>query len=185
MGTLTGENPTVHAISTAQTGQSVDFVKLFNPANKEQKANLVASATYDIQVNPAIDLTRDSIRQQSGKDISQEDPLTVIGAPPCTVFSPMQNINQKHHIEEGMDLLIFATQKYWDQIERGTFFLHEHAATASCWNTECIMQLGLPPLRRQEVRTHSPTHQDDVFQEFLRRVRRALWIVKNSFEIGS
>ena len=69
------------------------------------------------------------------------------------MFSPMQNINQKHQIgetwerkkQEGMDLLIFATQCYWDQIERGMFFLHEHRATASSWNTECIMQLMAHP----------------------------------------
>ena len=70
---LTGENPIIHSISTAQTGQSVDFVELFNPANfKEQRANLIAGATYDIQVNPAIDLTRDSIRQQVREDINRK-----------------------------------------------------------------------------------------------------------------
>ena len=29
---------------------------------------------------------------------------------------------------------------YWDQIERGMFFLHKHP-TASSWNVECVMQL--------------------------------------------
>ena len=36
---LTGENPIVHSISTAQTGQSVDFVELFNPANFKDQAS--------------------------------------------------------------------------------------------------------------------------------------------------
>ena len=102
-------------------------MELFNPGNfKEQKSSLVAGGTYDVQVNPAIDLTRDSIWQQVRKDIERKDPLILLGAPPCTVFSLMQNINQKHHVgeawekkkQEGMDLLIFATQCYWDQIER-------------------------------------------------------------------
>ena len=104
-------------------------------------------------MTPVIDLTRDSIRQQVRKDSNQEDPLIVLGAPPCTVFSPMQNINRKHHIgetwerkkQEGMDLLIFASQCYWDQIERGMLFLHEHLATASSWNMDCIMQLMAHP----------------------------------------
>ena len=57
--------------------------------------------------------------------IAKEDPMILIVAPPCTVFSPMQNINQKHQqgpaweqkYQEGCDMLQFASQCYWDQIE--------------------------------------------------------------------
>ena len=84
---LTGESLTIQAITTAPTDQSVDFVELFNPGNfKEQKSSLIAGGTYDVRVNPAIDLTRDSVRQQVRKDIEKEDPLILLGAPPCTVF---------------------------------------------------------------------------------------------------
>ena len=151
---LTGESLTIQAITTNPADQSVDFVELFNPGNfKEQKSSLVAGGTYDVRVNPAIDLTRDSVRQQVRKDIEREDPLILLGAPPCTVFSPMQNINQKHHIgeawekkkQDGMDLLLFATQCYWDQIERGMFFLHEHPATASSWGMTALQELEAYP----------------------------------------
>ena len=151
---LTGESLTIQAITNTQADQSVDFVELFNPGNfKEQKSSLVAGGTYDVRVNPAIDLTRDSVRQQVRKDIEREDPLILLGAPPCTVFSPMQNINQKHHIgdawekkkQDGIDLLLFATQCYWDQIERGMFFLHEHPAAASCWGMNALQELEAYP----------------------------------------
>ena len=151
---LTGESLTIQAITGNQTDQSVDFVELFNPGNfKEQKFSLVAGGTYDVHVNPAIDLTRDSVRQQVRKDIEREDPLILLGAPPCTLFSPMQNINQKHHIgdawerkkQEGIELLIFAAQCCWDQIERGMFFLHEHPATASSWSMDVVRELEAHP----------------------------------------
>ena len=151
---LTGESSVIQAISTTQTDQVVDFVELFNPGNfKQQKSSLVAGGTYDVHVNPAIDLTRDSIRQQVRQDIAKEDPLILLGAPPCTVFSPMQNINQKHHIgeawekkkREGLELLYFAIQCYWDQIERGMFFLHEHPATASSWVMDVVKELEAHP----------------------------------------
>ena len=69
--------------------------------------------------------------------MAREGPLVVPGAPPCTVFSSMQNINQKHHdalewqnrCAEGQTLLQFSVEAYWDQISRGKFFLHEHPAT--------------------------------------------------------
>ena len=73
---LTGESLTLQALSNNQTDQTVDFVELFNPGNfKEQKFGLVAGGTYDVQVNPAINLTRDSVRYQVRKEIEMEDPL--------------------------------------------------------------------------------------------------------------
>ena len=42
-------------------------------------------------------------------------------------------------------MLQFASQCYWDQIERGMFFLHEHPATASSWNMEGIAEVALHP----------------------------------------
>ena len=81
------------------------------------------------------------------------DPLIVLGAPPCTVFSSMQNINQKHHgtpewqtrYAEGLALLQFSVEVYWDQISRGKFFLHEHPATASSWDLPSIRELAEHP----------------------------------------
>ena len=154
---LTGElveDVETNAIKSIEPTTQVDFVELFNPGNfKAQKGTLIAGGTYDVKVKPSIDLTRASLQEQTRLAIAQEDPLIVIAAPPCTVFSPMQNINQKHHhgpaweekYQEGCDLLFFASRCYWDQIERGMFFLHEHPATASSWNMECITELAAHP----------------------------------------
>ena len=93
LGTLTGESLTIQASTTNQTDQSVNFLALCNPGNfKEQKSRLVAGGTYDVRVNPAIDLTRDSLRQQVQKDIEKEDPLILLRAPQCTVFFAVQDI---------------------------------------------------------------------------------------------
>ena len=154
---LTGErveDVEINAIRSVESTTQVDFVELFNPGNfKAQKGTLNAGRTYDVKVDPSIDLTRTSVQEQTRLSIAQEDPMILIGAPPCTVFSPMQNINQKHQqgpaweqkYQEGCDLLQFASQCYWDQIERGMFFLHEHPATASSWNMECIAEIAAHP----------------------------------------
>ena len=67
--------------------------------------------------------------------------MILLGAPPCAVFSSMQQINAKHNIGEawekyarGLTMLEFAVSMYWNQIERGRFFLYEHPATAASWS---------------------------------------------------
>ena len=154
---LTGErveDVAINALKSSESVTQVDFVELFNPGNfKSQKGTLNAGTTYDVKVDPSLDLTRTSVQDQTRQSIAQEDPLILIGAPPCTVFSTMQNINQKHQhssaweqkYQEGCELLQFASQCYWDQIERGMFFLHEHPATASSWNMDCMAELEAHP----------------------------------------
>ena len=77
---------------STESTTKVDFVELFNPGNfKAQKGTLSAGTTYDVKINPAMDLTRSSVQDQTRLSIAQEDPMILIGAPPCTIFSPMQN----------------------------------------------------------------------------------------------
>ena len=103
----------------------------------------------DMCVDPEKDMRVDTYRVQARHDIGTEDPLIVIAAPPCTVFSSMQNINQKHHgtpewekkYEDGLTLLQFFVDVWWDQISRGKFFLHEHPATVSSWDIPMIRDL--------------------------------------------
>ena len=103
---LTGERVEdleINAIKSVEPTTQVDFVELFNPGNfKAQKGTLIAGQTYDVKVNPAMDLARITVQEQTRLSIAKEDPMILIGAPPCTVFSPMQNINQKHQQALGI-----------------------------------------------------------------------------------
>ena len=84
----------INAIRSVEPTTQIDFVELFNPGNfKAQKGTLIAGQTHDVKSNPAMDLTRTTVQEQTRLSIAQEDPMISIGAPPCTVFSPMQNIN--------------------------------------------------------------------------------------------
>ena len=68
-----------------------------------------------MSVDPEKDMRVETYRTQTRHDIAIADPLIVLGAPPCTVFSSMQNINQKYHgtpewqrrYAEGLTLLQF------------------------------------------------------------------------------
>ena len=152
--TLTGEEAPIRSIFAIQTQSSVDFVELYNPGNfTANKGELVAGTVIDCKVNPHLDLTSSQVRQEVATLIEREDPLFLIGAPPCTVFSSMQNINQRHNVGEAWELkyqqglahLEYAVQLYWEQISRGRFFIHEHPATASSWGLPLIQELERHP----------------------------------------
>ena len=76
---LTGkrvEDVEINAIRSVEPSTQVDFMELFNPGNfKAQKGNLNAGRTYDVKVDPAIDLTRTSVQEQVRLSIAQEDPM--------------------------------------------------------------------------------------------------------------
>ena len=129
--TLTGEDAPIRSIFAIQAQTNVDFVELYNPGNfTANKGELIAGTVIDCKVNPQFDLTSCQVRQEVATLIEKEDPLFLIGAPPCTVFSSMQNINQRHNVgeawevkyQQGLSHLEYAVQLYWEQISRGRFF---------------------------------------------------------------
>ena len=96
---LTGEAVQIQSISVKRDDAiTVDFVELFIPGNFTACAqDLIPGTIYDMSVDPEKDMRVDTYRAQARHDIAKADPLIVLAAPPCTVFSSMQNINQKHH----------------------------------------------------------------------------------------
>ena len=114
---LTGEVVQIQAISVTKDSDSqVDFVELFNPGNFTTCAqDLNPGMIVDMSIDPQMDMRVETYRTQARHNIAMSDPLIVLGAPPCTVFSSMQNINQKHHgtpewqskYEEGLLLYSF------------------------------------------------------------------------------
>ena len=149
---LTGEVARIQAISvTRNSDTQVDFVELFNPGNFTACAqDLNPGIIVDMSIDPQMDIRVESYRTQARHNIAMSDPLIVLGAPPCTVFSSMQNIDQKYHgtpewqskYEQGILLLQFSVDVYWDQVARGKFFLHEHPAAASSWDLPMIKELA-------------------------------------------
>ena len=54
-------------------------------------------------MNPELDFTVVERQEQAKIRLAEENPLTLLGAPPCTVFSSMQQINVKHNIGEAWE----------------------------------------------------------------------------------
>ena len=75
--------------------------------------------------------------------IRRQRPYIVIGSPPCTVFSRLNEgwsyrrmrPEEGHRRKvEGRVLLEFSVQVYRMQLAAGRHFLHEHPQSASSWS---------------------------------------------------
>ena len=83
--------------------------------------------------------------------IREESPYLLIGSPPCTYFSLLQELNkaahkdkpdwlENHEVEKAKAVkhIEFCCPLCRYQLEQGRHFLHEHSWTARSWNLECV-----------------------------------------------
>ena len=78
----------------------------------------------------------------------------VVGSPPCTLFSVLQEINKKkmegnapwmknfgERLKEAEQHVEFCCLLYRYQLKRGCHFLHEHPWSAKSWKLKCVEDL--------------------------------------------
>ena len=82
--------------------------------------------------------------------VIQDKPLFLIGSPPCTPFSSLQNLSKhkrdpKIVAEErrvGVAHLEFCMSLYMTQIAENRFFIHEHPSTVTSWQEAAVLQVA-------------------------------------------
>ena len=75
--------------------------------------------------------------------------MFVIGSPPCTAFSSLQNANNgkrdprivEKELEAGKEHIRFCIEVYILQIEGRRCFVHEHRAGATSWQMKEMVGL--------------------------------------------
>ena len=123
---------------------------------KTHSMTLVPGSTFDMIADSSgktWDFRRAEDRARARKQIAEEKPYLVIGSPPCTNFSRLQNLNRYKVGEEELDrrraedrvLLDFAVEIYRDQLARNAHFLHEHPLSATTWSEPSIEELRAHP----------------------------------------
>ena len=114
--------------------------------------SLVGGSCFDLRRDAngvAWDFRRAEDRERAREQIRREKPFLVVGSPPCTEFSAVQNLNRRHFSAaearrrraEAMTLLGFALEVYQLQLDAGRHFLHEHPASASSWREAKVQRL--------------------------------------------
>ena len=85
-------------------------------------------------------------RDAAYQHVSDEEPLVVIGSPPCTSFSQLQTLNpdtpaKRKALKEGEEYMRFMVSIYKMQVEAGRVFLHEHPAQARSWHMKEVQRM--------------------------------------------
>ena len=114
---------------------------------------------YDPKTGKAWDLSDKTVQSRVIKMIVEGRPLFVIGSPPCTALSAMQNLNKgkrnpevvRKEIKAAEEHIRFCVTLYKLQVENRRYFIHEHPAGATSWRMKEVV--GLAMLRGVEIIT--------------------------------
>ena len=133
----------------------IDITEVYSP---ERVAKVARS--FGLQAGSSFDLTngwdfcREDHKRLAWSKIREESPYLLIGSPPCTYFSMLQELNIAVHGHKPEWMAKFEEEKrkaithiefccslYRYQIEQGRHFLHEHPWSARSWGLECVEKL--------------------------------------------
>ena len=133
----------------------VDVTEVFSPPRVVQMAvrmGMIGGQSMDLKTG--WDFSMRSDRKKAVEMILREDPWLVVGSPPCTMFSMLQNLNVRKfwHIDEwrkafdekkraAEEHVRFYVQLYRLQISRGRYFLHEHPDGATSWDLQMMADM--------------------------------------------
>ena len=89
------------------------------------------------------------MRDRAMKKLKAEEPQLLVGSPMCTALFTRHCINNKirdptivaNELKRAREHLKFVVELYREQIRGGWYFLHEHPAYATSWQTDEIEKL--------------------------------------------
>ena len=142
--------------------EGADVVEIFSQPRIAQEASVRPYGGTTLRPGWSLDLTRvdpktgeawnladKKVQSRVKKMIIEGKPMFVIGSPPCTAFSTMQNLSRgkrdpkivERELEEGKEHIRFCIEIYILQIEGRRCFVHEHPSGATSWNMKEMIGL--------------------------------------------
>ena len=95
------------------------------------------------------DFTKADRREAARHKVEREEPMFLVGSPPCTVWSSLQVLNvnksgreeaEKKRIEAEVHMR-FVCELYAMQHRSGRYFVHEHPLYATSWKLEWVQDI--------------------------------------------
>ena len=133
--------------------RGADITEVYSPERVVKACrgqNLVPGTSMDL--TNGWDFTKKEDRDRAVVRVNQEKPNLLIGSPPCTLFSIIQNLNleirddawrQRFYEarEDAIKHINFCVKLYRLQASQGRYWLHEHPKTATSWQLDIMKQL--------------------------------------------
>ena len=137
----------------------VDITEVYSPervAKVARRFGLRAGSSFDL--TNGWDFNLEDHRKKAWTKIKEESPYLLVGSPPCTYASMLQELNVAVHGHKPEWMAKFDEEKrkakihvafcctlYQEQLRQGRHFLHEHPWSARSWGLPCIQQLMSHP----------------------------------------
>ena len=122
-------------------------MEVFSPARVAQvaaKYGLIAGQSLGLLTG--WDLSDAKQQEEVWKIVERDEPEVIIGSPPCTLFSTLQNINWARYsgddawrqtfyeeLTKAKRHVAFCCRLYRYQLSRDKYFIHEHPWSAASW----------------------------------------------------
>ena len=135
--------------------RGVDITEVYSPERVGKvwrKYGLMTGQAMDLLTG--YDFTKEADRRRAWKEVKENKPFLLIGSPPCTLFSILQEMNWSKYgttpgwktkfeerLKEAEEHIRFCCRLYRHQLQEGRHFLHEHPWSARSWKMECIEDL--------------------------------------------
>lgn len=136
-----------------------DITEVYSPERVNRvaaKFSLAKGSSLDLLAG--WDLSKVEQRNACWQRVKKEDPYFIIGSPPCTLPSLLQEFSIKanrdnprwmvefnRRLAEAMEHVSFCCMLYRYQLRRGRHFLHEHPWTARSWQLDSIREILAHP----------------------------------------
>ena len=104
------------------------------------------------------DFDKASDRKRAWDIVLRDEPLLLIGSPPCTYFSVLNELNKylnrndprwlskfDEHLAKAKRHVKFCTDLYKHQASCNRYFLHEHPWSARSWRLPCVEEVSKLP----------------------------------------
>ena len=159
----------------------VDITEVYSPERVTKlcaKFGLVQGSALDLTNGWDFDL--EDHRKQAWKLVTSEQPFLIIGSPPCTLFSLLQELAKAQHGHNAVRVqnfnekmrkatahVEFCITLYRYQLKVGKHFVHEHPWSARSWLLESMKSLEKGPEDCESPDAHVP-----VWHGFIHRQER-------------
>ena len=119
-------------------------VEIYSPprvVEEAKKRGLRAELSIDLCTG--YDLKDVKAKEHVRKELAKRRPKLLVSSPPCTKFSPFQNLrknweNFEEEWDEAVSHVNFSMTCLEDQLQRGDHGLHEHPDVATSWNLPSV-----------------------------------------------